>query len=261
MAMSQVFLDSRNRAYQNAKRTVEANGQYLVNQPDLARNTGKENIRVSQSNLVSIIPLTAADTQYVFNTDAQPNQGNAGILTLEKRLALQDVFFTSSWGFFLTAFSAISGGYLPIHFQLWTYPSPSLGGIGGLNDLGALMGVWTTGNLEVKTNGQVITPNWWLWNHMVINQTETNFASVPINPFWDQQNFSEDGHMIVEPNWIVNGGNKNLYTVNYGNDWGQVLGGNNAGQTYSFGIVAVWSGWLAQNASSIMNNAPANMGK
>lgn len=260
MAISQVFLDSRNRAYLNAKRILENGDQYIVNNPDFARKNNKQNIRVAQSNLVSIIPISVANTSYVFNVlDNQVNQGNTGILTLEKRLKLQDVFFTSSIGYFLTALSAVIGAYLPIHFQFWTYPSPSLGGIGGLIDLSALAGIWATASLEVKVNGEVVTPDWWLWRHMVINQTETAYASVPINPFWDQQNFSEDGFIITEPNWIVNGGNNNLYTVTMGNDWGQVLGQNNSAQTYAFAIAMVWDGWLAQNASSIMNNAPMKM--
>ncbi len=251
-----MFLDSRNRAYIRAKKMLEGSGQYVVNDDERGRQLQKPVLRVAQSNLVSIIPISAASTNYVFNTLAnQPNLGNAGILTLEKRLKLQDVFFTSALGFFLTAFNA--GGYTPIHFQMWTNPVPSLGGVAGLGDPAALMGIWTTGNLEVKVNGETVTPNWWLWKHMVINQTESNFAGVPINPFWDQQNFAEDGFQVVEPNWILNGGNDNLYTVTYGNDWGQVLGGANAGNTYQFAIVMVWDGWLAQNASSIMNNQPA----
>ena len=260
MAISQTFLDSRNRAYMRAKYLLEADsdgnegkGQYVVNNPDKSLKVGKENIRMAKSNLVSIIPISVNQTSYVLNVpDNIVNLGNNGILPLEKRLSIQDVFFTNALGFFLTAFQA--GAYTPIHYQFWTYPSPSLGGILGLNDVAALMGIWSSGNLEIKVNGIIQTPNWWLWNHCNVPQTETSFAGTPVNPFWDQQSMSEDGYLIMEPNLIVNGGNKNLYTITYDETWQQVLSGANATNQYQFAIALVWDGWLAQNASSIMNN-------
>jgi hypothetical protein len=257
---SQLFADSRARAYMRAKRILEGSGQYIVNDDEKGRSLKKPVIRVAQSNLVSIIPINSASTNYQLNTLAnQPNLGNAGILTMEKRLKLQDVFFTSSLGYFLTVLSQTNaaGTYTNIQFQFFCNPVPSLGGVAGVGDLAALMGIWSLGTLEVKTNGETITPDWWLWNHMVINQTESNFAGAPMNPFWDQQNFPEDGFYVVEPNWILNGGNDNNYTIKYGNTWGNIWAGANAANGNQFAIALVWDGWLAQNASSIMNNAPA----
>lgn len=239
----------------------EGAGQYVVNNIDKARAMGKENIRVAPSNLISIIPIVPNNTNYLFQwLDNQPNAGNAnGLLPLEKRLAIQDVFFTSSMGFFLTAFNANAVGpvYPQLHYQMFTYPVPSLGGLFGLNDLAALAGLWSSGNLEIKVNGIIQTPNWWMGRHQTINQTQSSWAGTPINPFWDQQIWSEDGYLIMEPNLIVNGGNKNEYTLTYDNTFGQIFGplSNNPSNTYSFGLVLILDGWLAQNASSIMNNA------
>ncbi len=256
MPSSPIFLESRNRAYVRAKRDLEANEQYVVNNEAKARKDKKMNLRVAQSNLISIVPLNANTTQYVFNVlDSVPNQGNAGLLSEEIRLKQQDVFFTSSIGFFLVAYAPVS--YPPLRFQFMTYPTPSLQGVLGIGDAAALMGIWTAGKLDVKVNGETVTPSWWLQKHLVINQTQSNVAGTPINPYWDQINYAEDGYQVVEPNWIVNGGNNNLYTVNYNNDWSLVFGGTNAANTYGFCIAMVWDGWLAQNASSIMNNAPA----
>jgi hypothetical protein len=250
---SSSYVDNKRRVYKDAVGLLEENGQYKVNNPIAARKQGRRLLRMASSKIVSVIPLTAADTSYQLNVmNDQPNLGNSGILTQERRLTMQDVFFTSSIGFFLTS---LSTAYPPIHFQWWTFPSPSLGGILGLLDLSALMGIWS-GNMEVKVNGEVLTPKHLLLDHCVINQTETAFASTPVNPWWDQQNFGEDGYQITDPMWIVNGGNNNEYRVTYGNDWAQVLGANNAGNTYNFAIALMWDGWLCQNASSIMNNAP-----
>jgi hypothetical protein len=79
---------------------------------------------------------------------------------------------------------------------------------------------------------------------------------------FDQINYANDGLIVTEPNWIINGGNNNLYTVTYGNNWAAVIGASSGGNQNStiplFGIM-VWDGWLAQNASSIMDNAAAKM--
>lgn len=271
MPISQVFLDSKNRAYMRAKLLLESDdsgkegqGQYIVNNEDLARETSKKNIRVAKSNLVSIIPINVNDTNYVLNVpDNIPNQGNLnGILPMEKRLSIQDVFFTNALGFFLVALN-IGGptGYLPSHYQLSTFPSPSYSGLFGILDVSALLGIWSSGNLEIKVNGIIQTPQWWLYNHLMIPETMTNAGNFPTqNPYWDEQSASEDGYQIVEPNIILNGGNKNLYTVTYDNTWQQVLGGPNAGCSVQFAIAMVWDGWLAQNASSIMDAQPAKFG-
>jgi hypothetical protein len=268
--VSQVFLESKNRAYMRAKYILESDdtgkegaGQYVVNNLDKARIMSKENIRMAPANLVSIIPIQPTGTNYLMNVlDNQVNAGNSGILPMEKRLALQDVFFTSSLGFFLTAYDVkATATYPAIHYQFWTYPAPSLGGLFGLLDLAALAGLWSSGNMEIKVNGIIQTPDWWLGRHQMINQTQTNFAGTPPNPFWEQQSWSEDGYLIMEPNLIVNGGNKNEYTIKYDSTFGQIFGAtsSNANQTYQFALALVWDGWLAQNASSIMSNAAKRM--
>lgn len=263
MAVSSLFLDSQNRAYMRAKFILEAGldgkegeGQYVVNNPDKALKDSKKPMRVTKQNLLSIIPINVNNTEYQLNfMDTQPNTGNAnGILSIEKRMPIQDVFFTNAIGYFLTCYSA--NGYLPIHYQFWTYPSPSLGGILGLNDVAALLGIWSGAKLNIKVGGVDQIVDRWMWNYANIPQTQSNFAGTPANPFWDQQTMSEDGFCIEEPNLIVNGGNRNEFTITFDNTWAQVLGGNNAGNTYQWGIGLCLSGWRAQNASSIMDNQP-----
>lgn len=252
--VSSVFQESRRKVYENAKNILQADEQYIVNNPVMARKSGKRNLRVSGSKLISIIPISATSSNYVLNVmDTQINLGNSGILPREKRLTLQDVFFTSSIGFFLCALNI--GAYTPSHFQFQSMPSPSYEGLFGIGDLSQLMGIWTGGFLEVEVNGETVTPAHWLGDHLNINQTMTNTAHIPVNPYWDQQS-PDDGYCVTDPMWIVNGGNNNLYTVKYGSDWNQVLGLSNASTTVQFGIAIIWDGWLAQNASSIMNNQP-----
>lgn len=260
MAAQSSLIDSRNRAFIRLKKDIESvkdpQGKqiYTLNNEDGARKDGLRNIVAAQSNIISILPINSATTQYVFNIkDGVPNANNANILPMECRLKDQDVFYTSSLGFFLTCFN--NNGYTPIRFQYWTYPSPGLQSpLPGVADIAALNGIWQSGFLEVKVNGVVVTPKWWLGKHEYVPQTQTNLGGVPINPFWDEQDYSGDGYIVTEPNWVLNGGNNNQYTVSYGSDWGLVL---NPASTVQLGLIMVWDGWLAQNASSIMYNQPA----
>lgn len=237
---------------------LQASGQYVVNNEAAARSKKLKNLRVAQSYLCSIIPITASNTQYVMNVlDNQLNQGNATILPAEQRLKLQDVFFTSALGFHLVqlGWNGFPGTNI---YQRYTFASDQLHGpLPNIPDTLGLSGVWGAGRLEVKVNGEVVTPYWKMIQHEVINQTQANgYANA--RPYFDQNNYSEDGYVITEPNWILNGGNNNLYTITYDNTWQYVLGSNNAGNLFNFGIAMTWDGWLAQNASSIMDTAPSH---
>ena len=264
--LSHVLSDNKRRVFDAATRIIESNGQYVVNRPIEARTSGKRNIKMSESSLVSIIPITANATQYVMNitTDQGANVGNSQVLPMEKRLPQQHVFFTSSFGYFLCAFNAGFTGTTPIypqlHFQLFSYPDPGLGGIGGMADLAAFMGVWATGQMQFEVGGDKVLEDWWLERHMSIPQTQSVFAFTSPNPFWSQQNYCDDGYLPTDPMWIINGGNLNQFIINYGADYNQVWASNpllNTAAGYQMGIACIWNGWLAQNASSIMNNAPA----
>lgn len=255
---SQTILDARNRAYVRAKRKLEANGQYVVNDEAKARKDGKKNLRVAQSWLASAVPLSAANTSYSYNLmDNMANSGNAGlILPQEQRMTLQDVFFTSSLGFYLGLFNW-AGAALQNQFQYYAYPPPSISGpLPSIPNVSALTGIWG-GELEVKTNGEVVTPSWRLNQHICINQTQSSPGVLR----FDQINYGDDGLIVTEPNWIINGGNNNLYTVTYGRNWGDVLGSTSGNAGTSIGLfgIMVWDGWLAQNASSIMDNASMKM--
>lgn len=247
-------------------KSVNGGQQYVVNDATTARLTGKRNIRLSESSIISIIPIFPNETNYQLNVvDNQgPNQGNAGLLPMEKRLPLQDVLFTSSFGFFLCALNAGVVGSVPVypqlHFQLFTNPDPGLGGIAGMNDLAAALGLWATGHMEFKVGGETAVPDWWLYRHAMVNQTQDIYAFISPNPYWTQQNYADDGYLATDPMWILNGGNLNQFIIKYGSDYAQVWANNpdlSTPKGYQLAIACIWNGWQAQNASSIMNNAPA----
>lgn len=257
MAVSSVFADSRRRAYNQAVKMVEEAGNYVVNDTKGSLQSGKTNIRMAQSFICSEIPLTSSSTSYVLNViDQQYNIGNTNLLPGELRVKQQDVFFTYAIGFFVR-FNV--QGWQGESQVLNTFPDPAI--VGALPnfypDASALLGIWTYGRLNVTVGGDVLTPAWDLSQHLVINQTMGNTGGVPSNPYFNQVNLAEDGYAIAEPNWIINGGNNNQYQVTYPNNYNNIFGGVNAGSTVQTSLVMKLSGFLAQNASSIMDNASA----
>lgn len=252
---SSVFLDSRRKAYNNAKVALEASGQYIVNDTELATAKQKKNLRVAQSYVWSEIPMTPNNSSYVLNViDQQYNVGNINLLPAERRIKQQDVFFTYALWF---GIRINIQGWQGQQQQIMTFPSAVVNGPlpNYLPDIDALLGIWNYGALNVTVNGDVLTPAWDLSQHMVINQTQT--LSLSSNPPYDQVNQAEDGWLITEPNWIINGGNNNIYQVVYPNNYNLIFQGVNAGTTAQVNMIMRWDGFLAQNASSIMNNAPA----
>lgn len=254
---STAFLDSRRKAYLNAVAALQADNQYIVNNTDMAIKQGKKNIRVAQSYVCSEIPMTPTSSSYVLNViDQQYNVGNNNLLPAERRIKQQDVFFTYALGLYIR----MTNGWQGLPFILQTFPTAAVNGPAPAfyPDVSTLQGIWTDGTLTVTVNGDVLTPAWDLSQHLVIPQSQANPGGVPVTPYQDQLDLSEYGQVITEPNWIINGGNNNIYQITYPNNYGNIFGGVNAASTgITSSIVMKWYGFLAQNASSIMNNAPA----
>lgn len=236
-------------AYMEMCKTIEAGGDYVVNSDGRARKENKKNLRAAQSFLWSQIPLSAGSSSYVFNVqDGLFNVGNPGLLPMEKRLKLQDVFFTYALGFYLTC-AATGGGNTNYQFELMTFPSANFYG-GGTPNLDTMVGLWTSGVLNVTVNGDTLTPAWDMGQHFYVPQTQVPANPVSGSPYYDQRDLADDGWVVTEPNWIINGGNNNIYTVNYPNTYANI----NLG-TAKWNLVMKWQGFLVQNASSIMDNA------
>lgn len=254
---STVFADSRRRAYNQAVKMIEADGTYVVNDTHGSLMTGKNNIRMAQSYVWSEIPMNASTSQYVLNViDQQYNVGNTNLLPSELRVKQQDVFFSYAIAFYIRP---IVPGWQGTQYNIMTFPSASMQGPlpNFYPDPSCLSGIWLSGKLNVSVGGDVLTPAWDLSQHYVVNQTEASTGGVPPNPYYDQVNFAEDGFAITEPNWIINGGNNNIYQVTYPSNYNNIFGGVNTGSTIQVSLIMKLSGFLAQNASSIMNNAPS----
>jgi len=252
----QKLLSSHRLAYDVMVRQIEQNGQYIVNNEQKAGQLNKKNIRAAQSYLWSEIPLNPNNSSYQFNVrNGVANLGQPGIVPGENRLKDQDVFFAYGLGFYMRVLSTNMAN-TAFQNQLFTFPSANF--YGSLQ-IERMLGLWTEGQLVVKTNGETLTPSWDMGQHLVIPQTQVLAAPGPSStaPFYDQEDLASDGVVITEPNWIINGGNDNNYTVNYPNNFVSFQLPDPTTTNWRVSLVMKWQGFLAQNASSIMNNAPA----
>lgn len=258
-------------AYSLAKKQLEfinprtGTKEYVVNRdPNPADKTemGARRINVTESVIRTRNKLNQAITNYSFGIlDNQPSSqpagtGNSNNYPLEVRLAMQDVFFVYGLGFYLYIIDT-PGGNGSYEYQPCTFPNPNLYGAGsGAVNLDQMTQLWTAGNLNVTINKNILTTSWGLQRHYKINQTQIP----PINsnppvgdaPYFNQVDLREDGMVPVEPNWILNGGNQNIFQINYPNPLNNI--GLGVGSS-NYHIELYMIGFLAQNASSIMNNS------
>lgn len=246
------MLETHRRTYEVMRSTIQKNSNYLVNQEAEALAQQKLNIRAAQSIIWSEIPLVSSSSSYLFNVKfGVPNAGNSGILASEVRLKDQDVFFSYAFKFALRAVSNPAGS-TDWGCRLMTFPSADLFGplpaaVPGLFTFQAL---WNFGRMSIKVNGETTTPIWDLSQHLSIPQTQIP-APWSGNPPYDELAGGDDGWCVTEPNWILNGANNNEFIVDYGANY-QLI--KQASIQWSFTLVAIWQGFLAQNVSSIMNS-------
>ncbi len=238
------------KAFANAKYTIERGGQYIVNRVPSGTEAaaGKSRILLTESYLRTEMPLNPNSTTYNFGIlNNQITNGSSGLYPTERRITLQDVFFTYAVGFYVTM-NSTSAGNTSYQYQLMTFPNPQFYLSGGI-DLNLMQALWNTGEIQLTINGNVVTPGWDLKKHMAINQTQIDTATWPAGPFFNQVNQLNDGMVQVEPNWIFNGGNNIQLDVVYR----VPLTGIGIGNTAQMRLVLIMQGFLAQNASSIMD--------
>ena len=264
--MSHLNQEFYRSSYRNAVNTIEArdprtgmrmmgtNGKpiskYVVNREE----TGFKKIKMTRSFLRCEILLQPSLTSYAFqvleNVSANNGPGVPGQNPTEQRLKLQDVFFCNRLGFYIYC-AVTNGGSTEYRYMLITCPVSTF--LSGGVDPVQMYSLWTTGTLNVTFNNDVLTPAWDLLQHMYVPMQQGD-PSGGIGPVWNYLQpirGTEDSLVIVEPNWVLNGGNGNEYTVNYPQSL-NTMGINST--TAKFYLVLKLEGFLAQNCSGTMNN-------
>ena len=231
-------------AYANAIATLEKKTDISVN----ADVPGKRRITMTQSFLRTEQDLNPNITNYSFGITVNQPNSNGAVNPTETRLTLQDVFFAYKVGFYISLQTS-SAGNTSYKNQLMTFPNPQFYGAAGL-DLNLMQGLWTNGKLSLKINNAVITPAWDLKKHLDVPQTQVNTVSWPnTNGFFNEFDGDNYGMCTIEPNWIFNGGSNIDLQINYPDSLTNIGIGNTA----KFRLHLIFEGFLAQNASSIMD--------
>ncbi len=230
--------------------------KYTVNRPpdgnDPTESGGRsKQIRMTQSYLRSDCQLSQNLSTYNFGIlDREASTGNNSILPQEQRLKQQDVFFVYDLGFYVYC-SATAAANTTFKYELMTFPNPNFySGFGaGAINLDQLCALWQAAVLQVQVNNNVLTPNWDIAQHFYVPETQINTTIWPSGNYFNEIDLGRDGRQVVEPNWIINGGNNNQYIINYPVSLTTLNFGS-----FTLYISLIWRGFLAQNCSSLMDN-------
>ncbi len=251
-------IEQRDPASGYKDRLKDASGRplsrYVVNKDE----GNFKKVKVTRSFLRLEILLQPNLTNYPFAllTNVAANNGPTvqGTQPTETRLKIQDVFFCNRIGFYIYMKTS-PGGSTGYQFLLFTCPTSTFLA-GGINPI-MMMGIWTGATMTVTVNNDVLTPAWDMLQHLYIPQMQGD-PSGGIGPAWEYFNpgrYNEDGIIVVEPMWVINGGNDNEYTISYPYSLATM---GITGSVVQIFLVLKLEGFLAQNCSSIMDNQSKN---
>ena len=257
-------VEQRDPATGYKTRIVDDNGnpvsKYSVNREEapMINKQGKavhfKKVKATRSYLRTEILLQPTLTQYSFailqNVSANNGPNIPGIQPTEQRLKLQDVFFCNRLGYYLYQ-AVTNGGNTEYRYILYTSPNSNFLAFGV--DPIQMYALWTTGQLQVTVNNDVLTPAWDMLQHLYIPMQQGD-PSGGVGQVWNYLQplrGDQDALIIVEPNWVLNGGNDNEYVLNFPQSL-NTMGISSV--TARFFLVLKLEGFLVQNVSAIMDN-------
>lgn len=188
---------------------------------------------LSQGYLRTEQTLVTGKTVYTFPI-LQNDSSQGTIQPTENRLALQDGFYTSSFGMFLCATGNNS--------ILQTYPDPlQFAGAGDASALGLIYNSF----LSITVNNRQIVPSYDLSRHYFVPQTQasTNGYFATGTAQRNQVDMSANGFSPVEPGWVIIGSKNNQIQV--------TLPSAMTLTTQTYRLVLVFRGHLGQNITPI----------
>lgn len=213
----------------------------------LAYNKAKEAINkagfsagqavLSQGFLRLEVPLST--TQTLYNFPILANDNSVPTTNTSVRLQLQDAFYVSSmfFGFGKPSSSTDSS------FQLVTYPNASI--FSTANTATSLY-QWYNSSLSLTVNNRQIVPNYPLYSHYSVPQTQTttnaDYTTSGIN-YKDQQTGTMSGVVPIEPGWVLVGSKNNSLQVSLPNAMTAVESNSRA--------VIIFFGHLGQNITPV----------
>jgi len=194
---------------------------------------------LTQSYIRSEVALSTSVTNYHLPVVIN-DQTNGAAFNTERRAQLQDIHVVSSIGVFV----ASPGSSTATAFPVLTYPTTGTGVHGFTSGQADALYSLYNGSLSIQVNNQNVLPNWDIYRHYFVPQTQngvgaTTGATLPI----DQNDGSSFGFVPMEPNLLLNGAaniNANI-----------TLPGAVSSIAASSRIVVIFRTILAQNVTSV----------
>jgi hypothetical protein len=215
-------------AFQNAANAVKRAGM------------NPANAVLSQSYLRLETGLVTGNTQYKFDVLVNENTQTTNFNT-QLKLNLQDSFIVSQIGFFLAAPSSATDA----SYRLLTYPNKTAFGTP------AALNTIYNGFMSLTINQRTIIPNWDLYKHLDVPQTQQNMVTATFATTAgaglladDMNDAGEFGFFPCEPNIVLVGSKKNDLTIT-------LPGTGLSAVTANSRLVCIFRGILAQNTTSV----------
>jgi hypothetical protein len=201
---------------------------------------GLQAAKCTQSYIRTEVAVTNSTAQYQLPIlVSAANSSTNATRVLNKFLNLQDLFYVSEIGFFLTVASGTA-----VNGKLYSYPNKTAFPTGATS----LNAVYN-GQLSITINNEQVLPAWDVNRSFIIKQTQqnTNFnvaaPTAPAQFVEDELDLSTDGFYPCEPGIILNGAANIQATL--------TLPGAVATVDANTAIVTVFRGILIQNATTV----------
>jgi hypothetical protein len=157
---------------------------------------------LSQSYLRLETVASTSKTNYQFGVLVNDTPQGSTQRACEVRLNLQDAFYVAS----VQVFTALASSTTATDFSFDTYPNPRKYSTAGA--AAALYNLYN-GYLSLTVNNRVITPNWDLFRHLEINQTQQTVTPIATTIPLDEMNGNSTA-FACEPNWVLIGSKNNV---------------------------------------------------
>jgi hypothetical protein len=209
--------------FENAKSFIQSQG-FDVSQAVLTQSYVRSEVAMSATASNYRMPIVIND-----NT-------NGPSFSTEKRVNLQDIHVVSSMAILLATPSSSTA----VNFPLYSYPS--LTGFTSAQYT-ALMALYN-GSLQITVNNQTILPNWDIFRHYFVPQTQAQVGITAQTVFpIDQNDGSSYGFVPVEPNLLLNGAANIVANLNLPGAISTVVSNSR--------IILLFRTILAQNVTSV----------
>ena len=194
---------------------------------------------LSQSYLRLETIASTSKTNYQFGVLVNDAPQGSTQRACEVRLNLQDAFYVAS----VQVFTALASSATATDFAFDTYPNARKYSTAGA--VTALYNLYN-GYLSLTVNNRIITPNWDLFRHLEINQTQqTGVTPATGNTVtYDEMNGNSTA-FACEPNWVLIGSKNNVLQFNLPS----AIGTLQAGSTTVLAVIL--RGVLAQNVTVV----------